>query len=60
VKWLERLFHEPRDPEVDVIKKALKDESERHSRELTKINGALADLGQAYEIAEQERRGEEP
>jgi hypothetical protein len=56
MSWLDRFFHEPRDPEVDTIKKALKDEKDRHSRELTKINGALAELGRDYELAEEKRQ----
>jgi hypothetical protein len=56
MNWLDRLFHEPRDPEVDIIKKDLKTEKERHGRELTRINGALAELGRDYELAEEERQ----
>jgi Skp family chaperone for outer membrane proteins len=54
--WLEHLFHEPKDPEVETIKADLKAEKARHNRELTKIQEALADLGADYERAEQERR----
>ena len=56
MKFLYRLFHEPKDQEVESIKADLKTEKERHSKELGKINDALTDLGQEYERAEQERR----
>lgn len=59
MNWLERLFHEPRDVEVDAIKADLKTEKARHNRELGDIQNALTDLAGAYERAEQERRGDD-
>lgn len=53
---LQRLFHEPPDPEVAAIKTDLKTEKLRHSRELSRVERAIADLGAAYERAEQDRK----
>lgn len=58
MKWLERLFHEPRDQEVDEIRADLKTETVRHGEELTKINGALRDLAGEYERAEKDRQSQ--
>lgn len=54
-RWLTRLFHEPKDPEVIAIKKELDIEAVRHSAELGKISQTLAELGVDYDKAEQER-----
>lgn len=58
MNWLERLFHEPRDPEADAIVADLKTETARHDKELRTITDALSDLASIYERAEQERRGD--
>lgn len=50
-KLIERLFHEPRDVEVDIITRDLNIETERHYRESKRIENALAD----YDRAEDER-----
>jgi hypothetical protein len=52
--WIERIFHEPVDPEVSKIKDDLEHEKNRHNNELSSIRDALVDLERTRKIAEGE------
>jgi hypothetical protein len=54
MSWIERIFHEPVDPEVGKIKNDLEREKNRHNDELGSIRDALVDLERTRKIAEGE------
>ena len=54
MSWWQRLFHQPPDPEVRVIKSDLRKEEARHVRELDRIHDALADLERTRRVADGE------